>query len=104
MPKQSSKAAILSLVHCLVAGAVYCHLDTGGWLTTAYRLDDPNVINLALALFEPFAIASVLAYWIWRAPRLYRILRLLFLGQLVIGLGFLVFFLVFVFTWRPKLM
>ena len=104
MPKQSSKAAIISLVHCLVAGGIYYHLYTGGWLTTAYRLDDPNVINLVLAFFEPIVIASVLAYWIGRTPRLYRVMWLLGLGQLAIGLGFLVFFLAFVFTWHPKLM
>ncbi len=104
MPRQSFKAAVLSLVHCLAAGAIYYHLSSGGWLTSSYRLDDPNVVNLALALFEPIAVTSMLIYWIRRTPRLYQLMWFLCLGQLAIGLGFVVFFLWFAFSWHPRLM
>ena len=49
------KAALISVVHFAAASAVYRHLITGGWLTNHYQLNDPNIVNLALAIFEPIA-------------------------------------------------
>ena len=98
------KATTFSAVQVAAAVAVYAHLITGGWLTTRYRWDDPNVVNLLLALFEPFAILGALAYWVWRTPSLYRLLSLLFLAQVLIALGFLLFFLIFILLWHPRLM
>lgn len=98
------KAAAFSVVQIAAAVAVYGHLITGGWLTTHYRWDDPNAVNLVLSLFEPIALLGVLAYWIWRSPNLYRLLSLLCLAQVFIGVGFLLFFLAFVFLWHPRLM
>jgi hypothetical protein len=31
------------------------------WLTNRYQLNDPNIVNLMLAIFEPIAIVSVIA-------------------------------------------
>lgn len=94
----------MTVVHLLAAGAVYRHLISGGWLTTNYRLNDPNVVNLGLALFEPMAMASVLAYWIWRRSWVFRMMWTLGLVQLLIGVGFLVFILLFMFFWHPRMM
>jgi len=98
------KAGLITLVHVIAAAAVYRYLITGGWLTNHYQLNDPNIVNLVLAIFEPIAIASVIAYWLLRTPALYRLISILFLVQLLIGTGFLVFILLFMFTWHPKLM
>jgi hypothetical protein len=99
-----SKALIYSVVNLIGATWVYWYLISGGWLTNHYQLNDPNIVNLALAIFEPLAVAGVVAYWIWRTRSLYRLLFILFVLQLVIGAGFLVFILFFFFTWKPKMM
>jgi hypothetical protein len=98
------KAALISVVHGVAATAVCRHLITGGWLTNRYQVNDPNIVNLALALFEPIAIGSVIAYWLWRKPFLQRLISILCLVQILIGAGFLIFILSFVFTWHPKMM
>jgi hypothetical protein len=98
------RAGVISLVHVIAATAIYRHLITGGWLTNQYQLNDPKIINLVLAIFEPIAIASVIAYWIWRTSFFYRLISILCLMQILIGAGFLVFILVFVLTWHPKMM
>jgi hypothetical protein len=97
------KAASLSVIHLIAAAAVYDYLITGGWLTAHYSLDDSNIVNLILAIFEPIAILSVIAYWIWRTPFLYRLLVILGLAQLLIGTGFALFILVFMLTWHAKM-
>ena len=58
------KATLISAIHVIAAIAVYRHLITGGWLTNHYQLNDPNIVNLVLAIFEPIAIVSVIAYWL----------------------------------------
>jgi hypothetical protein len=98
------KATVISIVHLVAATAVYRYLITGGWLMNHYQLNDPNIINLVLAIFEPVAIVSVIAYWLLRKPALYRLMSILFFVQILIGAGFLIFILIFVFTWHPKLM
>lgn len=98
------KAGLITLVHVVAATAVYRYLVTGGWLTNHYQLNDPNIVNLVLAIFEPIAIVSVIAYWLLRKPALYRLISILCLVQILIGAGFLVFILLFMFTWHPKLM
>ena len=60
------KAGLITLVHLVAATAVYRYLITGGWLTNHYQLNDPNIVNLVLAIFEPIAIVSVIAYWLLR--------------------------------------
>jgi hypothetical protein len=92
------------VVHAIAATAVYRYLITGGWLTNNYRLNDPNIVNLFLAIFEPIAISCVIAYWIWRKPFLYRLVAILFFVQILIGVGFLAFILFFFITWHPKMM
>jgi hypothetical protein len=104
MMSPTLKAAFISVVHVVAATAVYRYLITGGWLTNHYQLNDPNIVNLVLAIFEPIAIVSVIAYWLLRTPALYRLIFILFLVQLLIGAGFLIFILLFVFTWHLKLM
>ena len=98
------KVGLITLVHVIAATAVYRYLITGGWLTNHYQLNDPNIVNLVLAIFEPIAIVSVIAYWLLRKPALYRLMSILCLVQILIGAGFLVFILLFMFTWHPKLM
>jgi hypothetical protein len=92
------------MIHSIAAAAVYYHLITGGWLTAYYSLDDPNVVNLILATFEPLAILSVIAYWIWRTRFLYRLLFIFCLAQLLIGIGSAIFILIFMLSWHPKMM
>ena len=98
------KAALISVVHVVAATAVYRYLITGGWLTNHYQLNDPNIVNLVLAIFEPIAIVSVIVYWLWRKPFLYRLMSILCLVQILIGAGFLMFILLFALTWHPKMM
>jgi hypothetical protein len=98
------KAVLISVLHLVAAAAVYWYLVKGGWSTNHYQLDDPNIVNLALAIFEPIAILSVIAYWLWRNPFLYRLILILGLVQILIGAGFLIFILFFALTWKPKLM
>lgn len=104
MMNSTTKAIWYSAGNFLAAAAVYRYLITGGWLTNRYHLNDPNIVNLGLAIFEPIAVLGVIAYWIWRTEFLARLLWRLFLVQIVIGVGFLAFILYFFFTWRPKMM
>jgi hypothetical protein len=98
------KAILLTAVHVVTAAAVYRYLISGGWLTNHYQLNDPNIVNLLLAIFEPIAVLSVMAYWIGRNGSLYRLMFILFVVQLLIGAGFLAFLLFFAITWHPKMM
>lgn len=100
----NSKVVSASIIHLLAAAAVYRYLISGGWLTNHYRLDDPNIVNLVLAIFEPIAVLAVAAYWIRRTPFLGRLLWRLCLVQIVIGVGFVVFMAFFFFTWHPRMM
>src|SRR5438874_9648909 len=95
------KAVLYSIGHLVAATAVYRYLMTGGWLTNQYHLNDPNIVNLFLAIFEPIAVLSVLAYWIWRTSSLRRVMSILCVIQIVIGLGFFLFILLFAITWHP---
>lgn len=104
MISPKAKAVWISVVHVVAAAAVYRYLITGGWLTNHYQLNDPNIVNLVLAIFEPIAIVCVIAYWLLRKPALYRLISILCLVQILIGAGFLIFILLFAFTWHPKLM
>ena len=73
----TSKAALISVLNVIAATVVYRHLITGGWLTNHYQLNDPNIVNLVLAIFEPIAIVSVIAYWLSRKRFLYRLISIL---------------------------
>jgi hypothetical protein len=103
-PASVVKPVIYSIVNVLVGAFVYWHLIKGGWLTNQYHLNDPNIVNLVLAIFEPIAIAGVIAYWI--APKAYlaRLLFILFLAQVIIAVGFLAFILLFFLSWHAKMM
>ena len=98
------KAILISLVHVIAATGVYRYLITGGWLANHYQLNDPNIGNFALAIFEPVAVICVIAFWIWRTASLRRLISILFVIQILIGAGFLLFFLFFALTWHPKMM
>jgi hypothetical protein len=104
MKPSSPRAIVYSAINVIAAIAVYRYLISGGWLTNHYHLDDPNIVNLALAIFEPIAFASVVAYWIAPKRFLYRTMSSFAVIQIVIGLGFLSFLLFFMFTWHPKMM
>jgi hypothetical protein len=98
------KAMLFSFVNLIAAVAVYWYLVTGGWLTNRYQLNDPNIVSLVLAIFEPIAIISVIAYWLWRKSFLYRLVSILALIQILVGAGFLIFVLLFTLTWHAKMM
>ncbi len=97
------KPILISLVNGIAAIAIYRYLITGGWLTNHYHLNDPDIINLGLAIFEPLAIVSVIAYWIWQTTFLYRLIFVLCFVQILIGAAFLAFILFFVLS-HPKFM
>ncbi len=92
------------MVHLIAAAASYWYLINGGWLMNHYQLNDPNIVNLLLAIFEPVALLWVIAYWFRQTPFLYSVIYVLSCVQLLIGASFLIFFLVFALTWHPKMM
>ena len=98
------KPVIYTLVNVTVAVWVLRLLRSGGWLTHHYEWNDPNTINFLLMLIEPVVLLGVIAYWIWRTARLYRLLFVSFVLQLVVAAGFLALFVFFFLTWKPKLM
>lgn len=104
MIASKTKAIVYSAINLIAAIAAYRYLITGGWLTNHYHLDDPNIVNLVLAIFEPFAVVVVIAYWSSRASFLYRTMSSLAIVQILIGLGFAAFLLLFFITWHPKMM
>lgn len=98
------RAIVCSVIHLVAAAAVYRYLITGGWLTNHYRLDDSNIVNLFLAIFEPIAVLSVIAFWISRRAIFQRVMSILCVVQILIGAGFLAFLIFFALTWHPKMM
>jgi hypothetical protein len=98
------KTIVCSIGQLIAAAAVYWHLIKGGWLTNHYQLNDPNIVNLVLAIFEPIAVVSVIAFWIWRTCSLRRLMLILGLIQILVVVGFVLFFVLFAITWHPKLM
>jgi hypothetical protein len=104
IPHLKTKPVIYSIVNLIAAAWVYRFLITGGWLTNHYQWNDPNIVNLVLAIVEPVAVLAVISYWIWRTPFLYRLLFIFFVVQIVIGAGFLAFIGLFFFTWKAKMM
>jgi hypothetical protein len=90
----------------VVAGlTIYRHLYIGGWLTNPYyHLNDPDIVNLFLAILEPIMILVIPAFWLSRSRLMYRILFITFLLQLLICLGFAVVIGLFVMAWKPRLM
>lgn len=105
--KQDGRVRPILYSAVIVIGAIwsYWFLYTGGWLTNPYyRLNDPDIVNLFVAIFEPIAVAAVIAYWIWRTRMLYELLFASFITQLIVLGGYLATFLFFVFTYKPRLM
>ena len=101
------KSIIYSAVTLIGAVWMYRFLNSGGWLTHHYQLsqlNDPDSLNLIPVIFEPIAVLGVVAYWVWRTRELYRLLFFLFLGQLLIGASYLAVFLLFVLTYKPRMM
>jgi len=103
MPSKT-KSIIYSAVILIGAVWMYRFLNSGGWLTHHYQLSDPDSLNLVPVIFEPIAVVGVVVYWVWRTRALYRLLFFLFLGQLLIGAGYLAVFLLFVLTYKPRMM
>ena len=102
-----TKSIIYSAVTLIGAVWMYRFLNSGGWLTHHYQLNqlnDPDSLNLIPVIFEPIAVLGVVAYWVWRTRELYRLLFFLFLGQLLIGASYLAMFLLFVLTYKPRMM
>src|SRR5438045_6916315 len=101
-----TKSIIYSAVTLIGAVWMYRFLNSGGWLTHHYQLNqlnDPDSLNLIPVIFEPIAVLGVVAYWVWRTRELYRLLFFLFLGQLLIAGSFLAVLLLFVSTSTPAL-
>jgi hypothetical protein len=108
MPPQvrlvSPRVIIVCLLHLLFAAAVYWHLVTHGWFDENYHWDDPNNINLVLAVFEPLCAAAVAALAITRKPFFYKLLIDLLILQLLAAACFLAVVLIFVLTYKPRMM
>ena len=62
------------------------------------------MINLVLVIVEPLVALSVIGYWIWRTPFLYRLLFVSFVVQLLIDVGFVTLVGFFFLTWKPRMM
>ena len=102
--RSKTKSIIYSAVILIGAVWMYRFLNSGGWLTHHYQLNDPDSLNLIPVIFEPVAVLGVVAYWVWRTRGLYRLLFFLFLGQLLIGAAYLAVFVLFVLTYKPRMM
>jgi hypothetical protein len=99
------KPVLYSVVIVGAALDIYWHLYTGGWLTNPYyRLNDPDIVNLVLAIVEPILFLVVVAYWLTASATLHRILFWSFILQLLICAGFGLVILLFVLTWHPRMM
>jgi hypothetical protein len=94
---------LVCLFHLLVAGGIYWHLVSGGWLSVHYEWRDPNNINLVLALLEGLVVALVIALLATRSRFVHRFLVDLFYIQLLLGTILLAVGLIFILTWHPKL-
>src|SRR5205085_10685684 len=102
-----AESIIYSAVTLTGAVWMYRFRTTGGWLTHHYQLNqlnDLDSLNLIPVMFEPIAVLGVVAYWVWRTRELYRLLLFLFLGQLLIGASYLAMFLLFILTYKPRMM
>jgi hypothetical protein len=105
MPRPPQFKGILYSVVIVVAGLdIYWHLYTGGWLTNSYHLNDPDIVNLVLAIVEPILVLGVVVYWLTASATLQRVLFWSFILQLFICAGFGLVMLLFVLTWHPRLM
>jgi len=97
------RAVLVCVLHVVIAGAVYRHLIEGGWLTAKFQWNDPDNINLVLAVFEGFCVAAVIALVISKRLFFYKMLVDLLVIQLLLAAVFLSLFLVFMLTWHPKM-
>jgi len=97
------KVIVLCVSHGLIAAEVYWHLINGGWLAVHYHWDDPDNINLVMAVFEALAAVVTVALLIFRSRFLYRLLIDLMLIQLLLAVVMAGLLLLFVFTWKPKM-
>lgn len=97
------KTILLCIVHGLIAAIVYWHLITGGWLTEHYSWDDPDNINLVMAIFEAVTVATVIALLISRGRFIYRLLIDLMFIQILLAVVMGGLVLLFVLTWKPKM-
>jgi hypothetical protein len=102
--RSKTKSIIYSAVILIGAFWMYRFLNSGGWLTHHYHLNDPDSLNLIPVIFEPIGVVGVVVYWVWRTRAVYRLLFFLFLGQLLIGMSYLAVFLLFVLTYKPTMM
>ena len=93
---------LLSSLHLLAAFAAYYHLFTGGWLQTHYTLQDANIVNLFLAVFEVVALLSVLFFWLTRTRAAYRALFWMFMVQALAALCAIAFFIAFALMWQSS--
>jgi len=98
------RVILVCLLHLLIAGAFYRALIIGGWLTNSYyRWDDPDDINLVLAIFEPVCAVLVIAMLFTRRRFLYKLLVDLLVLQLLFSAAFLGMMLLFALTWKPRM-
>src|ERR1043166_9629984 len=102
--RSKTKSIIYSAVILIGGVWMYRFLNSGGWLTHHYQLNDPDSLNLIPVIFEPVAVLGVVAYWVWRTRGLYGLLFFLFLGQLLIAMSYLAVFPLFVLTYKPRMM
>ncbi len=100
-----SKAIVYSVFTVGAGLIIYWYLYKDGWLTNPYyHLNDPDIINLFLAILEPLIVLAAIVYWLNRRPWFYRLLFVSFILQLAIVLGFAALIILFALTWQPRMM
>ncbi len=105
MASVSWKTILYSVINVGLGLFIYWHLYIGGWLTNPYyRLNDPDIVNLFVAILEPLIVLSVIVFWLNRSRTAYRFLFAAFVLQCLIAAGFAAVLILFVLTFKPRLM
>jgi len=98
------RVIIVCLLHLLIGGYIYWQLYEGGWLTNPYyRWNDPDDINLVLAIFEPLCAVVLVALIAVRKRFFYKLLLDLLIIQLIIAASFVILIVWFALTWQPRM-
>lgn len=97
------RVMIVCGLHLLTVGGVYRYLIVDGWLTNNYHWNDPDIFNLLLAIFEALCAVAIIALAFARRSFFYKLLVDFLVIQILIGIGFVTMFVIFVLTWRPRM-
>jgi len=97
------RSVIAPLIHLLLAGTAYWNLAKAGWLTATYHWNDPDDINLVLALFEGLCALAVFAFAAFRTTFLSKLLNGLLVIQLILAVSIFALVMYVVLTWKPRM-